>query len=39
MLQLTVFTIFHELHNKFAIVREGTGYPSNRNPMGVLFSE
>ena len=27
------------LHNKRAIVREGTGYPSNRGPRGVIVLE
>ena len=41
ILQLAVFTrkFFQELHNKCAIVHEGTGYPSNHNPMGVPISE
>ena len=41
ILRLAVFTrnFFQELHNKCTIVHEGTGYPSNHNPMGVPISE
>ena len=41
VLQLAVFTrkFFHELHNKHVIFHEGTGYPSNQNPMGMPLSE
>ena len=42
ILQLAVFTrkfFTNYVRNKRAIVREGTGYPSNLNPMGMLISE
>ena len=41
MLQLAVFVIkvFHELRNKRTIVREDTGHPCNRNPIGIPVSE
>ena len=38
--QLAVFARkFYELHNKCAIVHEGTGYPGNCNPMDMPISE
>ena len=41
ILQLAVFTtkFFKGLRNKRTVVHEGTSYPSNRTPMGVLISE